>query len=94
LVLYYLLAHDVNKIAGLPADLDFGDLFTMDLKYDAPAPANSPTNTTVAPEYGGNISQMTWQTRGREKQSYTFKYDYINRMTEADLAGAPYVNCK
>jgi YD repeat-containing protein len=80
------LAHDVNKIAGLPADLGFGDLFTMDLKYDAPVQANAPTNTTVTPEYGGNITQMTWQTRGREKQSYTFKYDYINRMTEADYA--------
>ena len=29
---------------------------------------------------------MTWQTRGSEKQSYTFKYDCINRMTEADDA--------
>jgi len=47
---------------------------------------NAPTNTSVTGEYGGNISQMTWQTRGREKQSYTFKYDYINRMTEADYA--------
>ena len=56
------------------------------MTYEAPAPANAPTNTTVTGEYGGNISQMTWQTRGREKQSYTFKYDYINRMTEADYA--------
>ena len=58
----------------------------MDLKYDAPLTANAPTNTTTTGEYGGNISQMTWQVRGREKQSYTFKYDYINRMTEADYA--------
>ena len=56
------------------------------MTYEAPVQANAPTNTTVTGEYGGNISQMTWQTRGREKQSYTFKYDYINRMTEADYA--------
>ena len=56
------------------------------MTYDAPLVANAPTNTTTTGEYGGNISQMTWQTRGREKQSYTFKYDYINRMTEADYA--------
>ena len=72
------------------SNLDYNDLFVMDLKYDAPLVANAPTNTTPAAEYSGNISQMTWQVRGREKQSYTFKYDYINRMTEADYADISY----
>jgi hypothetical protein len=41
---------------------------------------------TATPQYGGNISQATWQVLGREKQSYTFKYDHINRLTEARYA--------
>jgi RHS repeat-associated protein len=41
---------------------------------------------TVTPQYNGNISQTIWQVRGREKQVYTFQYDFLNRMTEANYA--------
>ena len=48
---------------GSPTDYDFSDLFVETLTYKAPNTANAPTNTTVTGEYGGNITQMTWQTR-------------------------------
>ncbi len=37
----------------------------------------------MTPQYGGNISQVVWKVKGREKQAYTLKYDSENRMTEA-----------
>ncbi len=37
----------------------------------------------TAPQYGGNISQVVWQVRGRERQAYTFQYDHLSRMTSA-----------
>jgi RHS repeat-associated protein len=64
-------------------DVDYNDLFSMDLKYDNPIAANAPSGTAVTPQYGGNIAQVSWQVRGREKQAYTLNYDAINRMTEA-----------
>ncbi len=81
-----------NPIGNLPAlsspntsaaDLDNNDLFSMDLKYDLPVQALAPSGTTATPQYGGNISQVVWQVRGREKQAYTLSYDAINRMTNA-----------
>jgi RHS repeat-associated protein len=64
-------------------DLDVNDLFSMELKYDTPNQSFAPNGTTVTPQYSGNISQVSWQVRGREKQAYTLKYDALNRMTEA-----------
>jgi RHS repeat-associated protein len=64
-------------------DLDYNDLFSMELKYEAPVAALAPSGTTVTPQYGGNISQVTWQVRGRDKQAYTLNYDAVNRMTQA-----------
>jgi RHS repeat-associated protein len=57
------------------------------LRYDNPNAAYAPTGTPAAtPQYNGNISQAIWQVRGREKQVYTFQYDFLNRMTEANYA--------
>jgi RHS repeat-associated protein len=43
----------------------------------------APSGTTTTPQYGGNISQVVWQVKGREKQVYTLNYDAVNRMTQA-----------
>ena len=45
-----------------------------------------PSGATATPQYGGNISQVTWQVRGREKQSYSFQYDHLSRLTSATYA--------
>ena len=52
-----------TALYGSPTDYDFSDLFVETLTCKAPNTANAPTNTTVTGEYGGNITQMTWQTR-------------------------------
>ena len=69
--------------AANPTDLDKNDLFSMDLKYENPNAAFAPSGTTATPQYGGNISQIVWQVRGRERQAYTFQYDHLSRMTSA-----------
>jgi RHS repeat-associated protein len=55
----------------------------MELKYENPDVALAPNGTSVTPQYSGNISQVVWQVKGREKQAYTLKYDALNRMTDA-----------
>ncbi len=65
------------------ADLDNNDLLSMEFKYDNPNSALAPSGTIVKGEYNGNISQVIWQVRGREKQAYTLSYDAVNRMTNA-----------
>ncbi len=69
--------------AANPTDLDKNDLFSMDLKYENPNASFAPSGTTTTPQHGGNISQVVWQVRGRERQAYTLNYDAVNRMTEA-----------
>lgn len=32
----------------------------------------------------GNISQLVWRTRGRDRQAYSFHYDYLDRLTQGD----------
>ena len=34
----------------------------------------------------GNISQLMWRTRGRERQAYNFSYDYLDRLSSAVYA--------
>jgi RHS repeat-associated protein len=75
-----------TSVTASATNIDLADLFSLELKYENPVAANAPTGLTATPQYGGNISQATWQVLGREKQSYTFKYDHINRLTEARYA--------
>ncbi len=61
---------------------DNPDLFTESIIYEAP-------NTIPgmqASQYNGNISQIVWQIAGREKQAYSFRYDNLDRLTEANYA--------
>jgi RHS repeat-associated protein len=57
---------------------DLNDLFYLELKYDALQ--SGLTGTAVK---NGNISQVLWRTRGRERQAYSLTYDYLDRMTNA-----------
>jgi RHS repeat-associated protein len=69
------------------------DLFSQNITYENPA-----TQTGATSQYNGNISSTTWQVLGREKQAYGFKYDGLDRLTEAkyfDIAEqyyAPYTS--
>ena len=74
---------------GLPnpgAPSGDNDLFHLELKYDNPVNFGS---GDAAPQYNGNIAQIIWQSRGREKQTYGFKYDYLDRLTHANYAEYP-----
>jgi RHS repeat-associated protein len=62
-----------------PTDISTS-VFGMQLQY----------NSGAAPQYNGNISQLSWQTRVpaglslyQAKQSYSYSYDKLNRLTTA-----------
>ena len=62
---------------------DNPDLFTENVIYDGP---DYTIPGAQASQYNGNISQITWQVAGREKQAYSFKYDNLDRLLEANYA--------
>jgi RHS repeat-associated protein len=57
------------------------DLFKEIIRYDNP---NTFLPNAGPPQYNGNISQIEWQVAGREAQAYSFKYDNLERLTEAN----------
>ena len=57
---------------------DGNDLFYLELKYDV---LQSGLTGTVRKD--GNIAQVIWRTRGRERQAYSATYDYLSRMSTA-----------
>ena len=58
-------------------------LFTENIVYDGP---DNTIPGAQASQFNGNISQITWQVAGREKQAYSYKYDNLDRLTEANYA--------
>ena len=66
---------------------DANDLFGMELKYTDAVSING-TNTTT--QFNGNISAMQWKTNNLVDAStekiYGFKYDNLNRLTDATYA--------
>jgi RHS repeat-associated protein len=56
------------------------DLFTQVLRYDNPVAAIGSTT----PQFNGNIAQIQWQVAGREAQAYTYTYDKLDRLTNAE----------
>jgi RHS repeat-associated protein len=57
------------------------DLFKEIIRYDNPVAAYPGSRPA---QRNGNISQIEWQVAGREAQGYSFKYDDLYRMTEAN----------
>ncbi len=62
-----------------PSDVTQNDLFYLELEYNQP---HSSLGLGYA-QYNGNISQITWRVRGRERQTYGFKYDHQNRLIDS-----------
>ncbi len=60
------------------------DLFKEIIRYDNPNTALNNNGTAPTPQYNGNISQVEWQVAGREAQAYSFKYDNLERLIEAN----------
>jgi RHS repeat-associated protein len=54
------------------------DLFSQSISYE------SPTTPGSVAQSNGNISSTMWQILGRDKQAYGFKYDGLDRLTEAN----------
>jgi RHS repeat-associated protein len=65
------------------------DLFKELIRYDS---LNTALPNAGTPQYNGNIAQIEWQVAGREAQAYTFKYDNLERLTEANYTDIHDVN--
>jgi RHS repeat-associated protein len=63
---------------------DNPDLFKEIIRYGNPI--EIPTNFATPAQYNGNISQIEYQVAGYEAQAYSFKYDNLDRMTQANYA--------
>ncbi len=66
---------------GLGTSPDQNDLFYLELRYD-----NLFSGMTGTLQKNGNIAQMQWRTRGRERQGYRFTYDFLDRLTAANYS--------
>ena len=55
------------------------DLFRLELKYDNPDDLPG----TESPDYVGNISQITWESKGDIPRAYDFNYDSLDRIVKA-----------
>ncbi|MCL2097842.1 MAG: DUF6443 domain-containing protein [Bacteroidales bacterium] len=51
------------------------ELFEQKLYYE-----QAPTGSNVTPQFGGNISGMSWQTNLQTPKRYAFTYDGVNRL--------------
>ena len=58
---------------------DDNDLFYLDLNYD-----QNETGIDHTSQRNGNIAQIIWRIRGRERQAYGFNYDFLDRLSEAN----------
>ncbi len=67
-------------VTGPPPNADpSDDLFYLELGYDESIQPDLP----FVSRNNGDISQMVWQTAGRQRSGYGFNYDYLNRLTDA-----------
>jgi RHS repeat-associated protein len=61
------------------------DLFYLELRYDTLFSGTSGGISSMGgtAQFNGNIAQMAWRTRGRDRQAYHFTYDLYDRLTGA-----------
>ena len=64
-----------------------GDLFRLGLHYDQP---DGTTISGFTPQYNGNIGALSWQTGTGNEQIYRYTYDYLDRITSAQMIGNTY----
>jgi RHS repeat-associated protein len=82
-----------ENLEEAPPVADTNDLFSETINYN-----DLDSRFGAPPQYNGNISAVTWQVAGRAKQGYGYKYDDLDRLTEANYfdindgnaSGVPY----
>jgi len=63
---------------GTNATSPDNDLFALNIRYNTTL-----ANSGVPARLNGNITSLAWWHRGQYNQAYNFKYDHLNRVTEA-----------
>jgi RHS repeat-associated protein len=82
------MARNLSGMTAAPPISDANaDLFRMHLDYNTPDALLS-----AVPQKNGNISAAVWQVLGHDKQAFTYKYDDLDRLTEAKYADVTYAN--
>jgi RHS repeat-associated protein len=63
------------------------DWFQMGIHYDQP---DGTTISGFTPQYNGNIGALSWQAGTGNEQIYRYAYDYLDRITSAQMTGNTY----
>jgi hypothetical protein len=63
------------------------DWFKLGIHYAQP---DGTTISGFTPQYNGNIGALSWQTGTAPAQVYTYTYDYLDRITSAQMTGNTY----
>ncbi len=63
------------------------DWFKLGIHYDQP---DGTTISGFTPQYNGNIGALSWQTGTGNEQVYRYAYDYLDRITSAQMTGNTY----
>lgn len=66
-------------LTGINSNASASDLFVLFFNYDL----SNPSIGAVA-QYNGNISGLSWFVKGGSQQTYTYQYDFLNRLTAAN----------
>lgn len=69
-------------VYNLATNPDGNDLMYLEFNYDLnnTGITGLPTNS----QKSGNISQIAWRVRGRDRQAYNYTYDFLDRMTTSE----------
>jgi RHS repeat-associated protein len=63
------------------------DWFKLGIHYDQP---DGTTISGFTPQYNGNIGALSWKTGSGDEQIYRYAYDYLDRLTAAQMTGNTY----
>ena len=67
------------------------DLFSMNLYYNS-TPSVLDDMTALENQYNGNISAVDWQVLGEDIKAYTYEYDPLNRIINANYGRLSTIN--
>jgi len=66
-------------LSGINSNSSASDLFVLFMNYDQ---VNS--GIGIVPQYDGNISGLSWSVQGGTQKTFTYNYDFLNRLTAAN----------
>ncbi len=70
------ISYAYNERGWMHTAATSGNLFNLDLRYDAP-------DAGITPQYNGNIAEMLYTGQNSGSKTFSYTYDMLNRLTAA-----------